>query len=719
MHGQQHAEATGRVLRGGRQPGELLVRAREVVARRVEVLLDERQHPEPGPDHPVHAWLVVDRRPGRPSRLLGRVGTPQHGLHQQLRGVRDRQEDGHAEALGQLRAAPQPGDRLSSIRERSEVATGRGRARGARRWPTRRTSSARSWALLQPLVATAGEGVQPGQLAHRPGAPQRQTVRLRDDAGAVEGLLARCGVAELASSGRSPRGPRTPARARRAPRPSRGRVRPAAGRPPGRPWPRAAWAATVSTRALRSSSAASAAHSRAAARCSSAMSQTHAVTAARATPRWAFVRRVAGPSISRSWWATREPTTIAWSVFPASARTSAATSSTSASRAASVVAVLARSRICSAEPSAPAASERRASSSSRAAARSCCPDRSARPAATSHHWPGQRRVRGLDRVEDGARDEPALGGQQVVEHGVPGQRVPEAELRPGLGDQELRIDTGAERCHHVEVGHLRCRRQQRPVEASPQDGRHLQHAGRLGAEPAQPAAHAVHEAHRQRRAGLGVERPPFAVPRERTRADGAGEHLLHHERQPVGPGPHVLHDPARVRRRSPGRRPSSARGRRSPARRAPGRSPSGLPSGPAAGAAPRWPPRTARSRRTARAGCRSASTRYSSTASVSWSAQWRSSSTSSTADSPATAVRSRTTPSASTTGGSWVVSPGVRHSGSSLPRAGRNGDSPGGRAVPGCGSARAGPRRTAGTAPGRRPAPPARRGPARRTRAQQ
>ena len=74
---------------------------------------------------------------------------------------------------------------------------------------------------------------------------------------------------------------------------------------------------------------------------------------------------------------------------------------------------------------------------------------------------------------------------------------------------------------------------------------------------------------------------------------------------------------------------------------------------------------------------RSASTRYSSTASVSWSAQWRSSSTSSTADSPATAVRSRTTPSASTTGGSWVVSPGVRHSGSSLPRAGRNGDSPG------------------------------------------
>ena len=61
----------------------------------------------------------------------------------------------------------------------------------------------------------------------------------------------------------------------------------------------------------------------------------------------------------------------------------------SASRAASVVAVLARSRICSAEPSAPAASDRRASSSSRAAARSCCPDLSARPAATSHHWPGR------------------------------------------------------------------------------------------------------------------------------------------------------------------------------------------------------------------------------------------------------------------------------------------------------------------------------------------
>ena len=176
---------------------------------------------------------------------------------------------------------------------------------------------------------------------------------------------------------------------------------------------------------------------------------------------------------------------------------------------------------------------------------------------------GQPRVRGLDRVEDGAGDEPALGGQQVVEHGVPGQRVPEAELRPGLGDQQLRVDAGPERRHHLEVGHLRGSWQQRPVEASPQDGRHLQHAGRLGAEPAQPAAHAVHEAHGQRGAGLGVERPPLAVPRERTRADGTGEHLLHHERQPVGPGPHVLHHPARyvVRAEAGGRHPPEVVGR--------------------------------------------------------------------------------------------------------------------------------------------------------------
>ena len=176
---------------------------------------------------------------------------------------------------------------------------------------------------------------------------------------------------------------------------------------------------------------------------------------------------------------------------------------------------------------------------------------------------GQGRVRGLDRVEDGAGDEPALGGQQVVEHGVPGQRVPEAELGAALGDQQLGVDAGPERRHHVELGDVPGRWQERPVETPAQHGRDPEEAGRLGAEPAHPLAHAVHEAHGQRGSGLGVERPPVAVPRQGPGADGPGEHLLHHERQPVGPGPHVLHDPARyvVRAEAGGRHPPEVVGR--------------------------------------------------------------------------------------------------------------------------------------------------------------
>ena len=444
----------------------------------------------------------------------------------------------------------------------------------------------------------------------------------------------------------------------------------------GWPWPSADWAATVSTRALRSSSAASAAHARARARCSSAMSQTHAVTAARATPRCAFVRRVAGPSITRSWWATREPTTIAWSVFPASARTSAATSSTSASRAASVVAVLARSRICSAEPSAPAASDRRASSSSRAAARSCCPDLSARPAATSHHWPGSAGCAASTASRTARETSPRSAGSRSSSTASRVSACRKRNCAPGSATsscastpaRSAAITSRSDTCAAAGSSVQSKRRPRTAATCSTRAGSGPSPRSRprtlstklTGNEG--PAS--VSNDHRSP-SHASAPAPTAPASTSSTMNGSPSDQARTYSTTPLG----TSSEPRQAAVIRPRSSVASASSSRTVAVRAAIRPCSRRNAALASS------DRTVATHSTG--WVRSASTRYSSTASVSWSAQWRSSSTSSTADSPATAVRSRTTPSASTTGGSWVVSPGVRHSGSSLPRAGRNGDSPG------------------------------------------
>ena len=145
---------------------------------------------------------------------------------------------------------------------------------------------------------------------------------------------------------------------------------------------------------------------------------------------------------------------------------------------------------------------------------------------------GQPGVRPLHRDERPRRQRGPLRREELGEHGLARQRVPEPEPLAVHGD-ELRVDRPAQRRHGRRAVDGGDARQQVPVEAAAQHRRGGEHLPRVAVERLQAGAQRLGEAggDRRRRPHLGP--PPAVRPDEGTRGDEPGQQLLDEERQAV------------------------------------------------------------------------------------------------------------------------------------------------------------------------------------------
>lgn len=148
----------------------------------------------------------------------------------------------------------------------------------------------------------------------------------------------------------------------------------------------------------------------------------------------------------------------------------------------------------------------------------------------------------FDSLERTTRQRGPLGRDELDDHGVPGERVAEAErpLAPVHGD-DLRVHRGAQRGEDLFLAEPCDRGEKAPVEPPAEDGGGEQHQPRGVAECGDPAADAVGEGEWNDGLDPVRPRPRPAFGDERARCHRRRQQLLHQERDAVGPRRELEH----------------------------------------------------------------------------------------------------------------------------------------------------------------------------------
>ena len=192
----------------------------------------------------------------------------------------------------------------------------------------------------------------------------------------------------------------------------------------------------------------------------------------------------------------------------------------------------------SALASAPEASARLADSTRWRPATSCRPACSARSAAISHQGPGSPDGHPRPRAARAAQLA-SLGREQLAEHRLSRERVPEAE-RFAVCFDELLVDREAKCVDDGAAVDLRERGKQLPVEAPPEQRRGPQHPARRLVEHGEPLAHRLGEVERDRWREAPRRRPAPVIEAQRVGCDKAGDELLDEERVALAVRRHAL-----------------------------------------------------------------------------------------------------------------------------------------------------------------------------------